>query len=57
MGGNDKSTPHATRGKDEDFKTHYIPEFPTVTIIHAVPGGVMTPERLEEMGCIPSRGR
>jgi hypothetical protein len=29
-----------------NFKTDYIPDFPAVTFIHAVPGGVIALERL-----------
>jgi hypothetical protein len=36
----------------ENWKTKYLPEPPMVTIIHAAPGRVMTPERLEQMGLL-----
>ncbi len=53
VGGTDKSASHATRlAGTENFKTKYLPEFPTVTILETHPGRVMTPEQLEAMGLV-----
>jgi RepB DNA-primase from phage plasmid len=53
VGGNDKSASHATRiAGTENFKVKYSPEYPTVQIIHAMPGRVMTPEKLQEIGLL-----
>jgi hypothetical protein len=53
VGGNDKSASHATRvAGTENFKVAYVPDYPTVTIIHAAPGRVMTPELLRDMGLL-----
>jgi hypothetical protein len=51
VGKNDTSASHATRvAGTENFKTKYAPEFPTVTIVEAHPGRIMTPEQLTELG-------
>jgi RepB DNA-primase from phage plasmid len=53
VGGTDKSASHATRlAGTENFKTKYLPEFPTVTILETHPDRVMTPEQLEAMGLV-----
>jgi len=50
---NDKSASHATRlAGTENFKTKYGPDFPTVQIVEAHPGRVMTVEQLEHMGLV-----
>jgi hypothetical protein len=36
----------------ENFKAKYAPEFPTVTILEAHPGRVMTPDQLAELGLV-----
>jgi hypothetical protein len=53
VGGNDKSASHATRlAGTENFKLDYYPDFPVVTIEQAVPGCVVTQQRLQEMGLL-----
>jgi hypothetical protein len=53
VGGNDKSASGATRvAGTENFKVKYWPDYPTVTITHAVPGRVMTQEQLQNMGLL-----
>jgi hypothetical protein len=53
VGSNDKSASHATRlAGTEDFKTQYAPNFPTVTILEAHSGRVMTQEQLEALGLV-----
>lgn len=53
VGGNDKSASHATRvAGTENFKVKYFPDYPVISIVHGVPGRVMTPERLREMGLL-----
>ena len=53
VGGNDKSASHATRvAGTENFKVKYGPDFPTVKIIEAHPGRVLTQEQLEAMGLV-----
>jgi hypothetical protein len=53
VGGNDKSASHATRlAGTENFKVKYRPDYPVVSIVHAAPGRVMTPEQLEDMGLV-----
>jgi len=53
VGGNDKSASHATRlAGTENFKTKYGPKFPTVQILEAHPGRIMSPEQLEAMGLV-----
>jgi hypothetical protein len=53
VGQNDASASHATRvAGTENFKTKYAPEFPTVTILEAHPGRVMTPDQLAELGLL-----
>jgi hypothetical protein len=53
VGDVDKSASGASRVTGtENFKLKYVPDYPTVTIIHGAPGRVMTPERLEEMGLL-----
>jgi hypothetical protein len=53
IGQNDASASHATRiAGTENFKLKYAPEFPTVTILEAHPGRLMTPERLAELGLL-----
>jgi hypothetical protein len=50
---NDKSASHATRlAGTENFKTKYGPDFPTIQIVEAHPGRVMTPAQLEQMGLL-----
>lgn len=50
---NDKSASHATRlAGTENFKTKYGPDFPTVQIVEAHPGRIMSPEQLEQMGLV-----
>jgi len=53
VGGNDKSASHATRlAGTENFKLDYHPDFPVVTIEHAVAGRVMTQSVLQEIGLL-----
>lgn len=53
VGGNDKSASHATRvAGTENFKSKYVPDYPTVTIIETHPGRVVTPEQLEARGLL-----
>jgi hypothetical protein len=53
VGGNDKSASHATRvAGTENFKLKYAPSFPTVTIVEAHPGRVLTSQQLEELGLL-----
>ena len=54
LGGlDDKSASGATRiAGTENWKQKNLPEPPVVTIVHAVPGRVMTPEQLEQMGLL-----
>jgi hypothetical protein len=53
VGDADKSASGATRmAGTENFKTKYGPDYPSVAIIHGVPGRVMTPERLSDMGLL-----
>lgn len=53
VGGNDKSASHATRlAGTENFKTKYGPDFPTVSIIEAHPGHVVSKQKLEAMGLL-----
>jgi len=50
VGANDKSASHATRlAGTENWKTKYLPNPPTVTILEAHPGRMMTPAQLEEL--------
>jgi hypothetical protein len=50
VGANDKSASHATRlAGTENWKTKNLPNPPTVTILEAHPGRVMTPAQLEEL--------
>ena len=50
---NDKSASHATRlAGTENFKTKYGPDFPTVQIVEAHPGRIVSPEQLEAMGLV-----
>lgn len=53
VGGNDKSASGATRvAGTENFKAKYIPDFPVVTILEAVPGHVVTTSQLEALGLV-----
>ena len=53
VGAVDQSASGATRvAGSENFKVKYWPDYPTITITHAVPGRIMTQERLQEMGLI-----
>jgi len=55
MGANDKSASHATRlAGTENWKTKYLPNPPTVTILEAHPGRIMTPAQLEELHLLAS---
>jgi hypothetical protein len=36
----------------ENYKIKYAPDYPLVTITHAAPGRIMTPERLQGMGLL-----
>jgi len=36
----------------ENFKVKYGPDYPTVSIIHGVPGRVMSLEQLQQMGLL-----
>jgi hypothetical protein len=50
VGANDKAASHATRlAGTENWKTKYLPEPPTVTILEAHPGRLMTPAQLQEL--------
>ena len=53
VGGNDKSASHATRlAGTENFKVKYGPDFPTVQILEAHPGRIVSKEQLEAMGLV-----
>lgn len=53
VGGNDKSASHATRlAGTENWKLKYLPNPPTVKILEANPGRVMTPSQLESLGLL-----
>ena len=53
VGGTDKSASHATRvAGTENFKVKYWPDYPIITMTQAVPGRVMTTERLQNMGLL-----
>jgi hypothetical protein len=53
VGGNDKSASHATRlAGTQNWKAKYLPNPPTVRILEAHPGRVMTPLRLEVLGLL-----
>ena len=53
VGGNDKSASHATRlAGTENFKVKYGPDFPTVQILEAHPGRIMSKDQLEAMGLV-----
>jgi hypothetical protein len=53
VGGNDKSASHATRlAGTENWKTKYLPNPPTVKILDAHPGRIMTPAQLESLGLL-----
>jgi hypothetical protein len=59
---NDKSASHATRlAGTENWKTKYLPNPPTVTILEAHPGRIVTPAQLESMRLLaapePETGR
>jgi hypothetical protein len=50
VGANDKSASHATRlAGTENWKTKYLPNPPTVTILESHPGRVMTPAQLQQL--------
>ena len=44
-------TPPGSQAR-KNFKVKYGPDFPTVTIVEAHPGRVMTPEQLEALGLV-----
>lgn len=53
VGANDKSASHATRlAGTENWKTKNLPNPPTITILEAHPGRIMTPEQLEELNLL-----
>src|SRR5262249_19244827 len=53
VGGVDGSASGATRlAGTENFKQKYLPDPPVVTIVYALPGRVMTLEKLESMGLL-----
>ena len=53
VGGNDKSSSHATRlAGSENFKEKYIGDFPVVTITESAPGRIVTPAQLEALGLL-----
>jgi hypothetical protein len=53
VGGNDKSASGATPvAGTENFKRKYVPDFPVVTILEAVPGRVVTTSQLEALGLV-----
>jgi len=53
VGSNDKSASHATRlAGTENWKLRYLPNPPTVRILEAHPGRVMTPTQLEDLGLL-----
>ena len=53
VGDVDTSASGATRmAGTSNFKLKYGPDYPTVAIVHAVPGRLMTPEQLERMGLL-----
>jgi hypothetical protein len=53
VGDADKSASGATRlAGTFNFKEKYGPEYPIVSIVSGVPGRVMTPDRLQEMGLL-----
>ena len=53
VGANDKSASHATRiAGSRNWKTKYLPDVPTVTILESHPGHVLTPAQLEAMGLL-----
>src|SRR5580700_700114 len=53
VGANDKAASHATRlAGTENWKTKYLPNPPTVTILEAHPGRIMTPAQLEELNLL-----
>lgn len=35
-----------------NFKSKYVPDYPTVTLVETHPGRVMTPEQLEKLGLL-----
>jgi hypothetical protein len=52
VGGNDKSASHATLAGTANWKVKYLPNPPTVRIVEAHPGRIMTPPQLEELGLL-----
>jgi RepB DNA-primase from phage plasmid len=53
VGGNDKSASHATRlAGTQNWKARYLPNPPTVRILEAHPGRIMTPQQLECLGLL-----
>jgi hypothetical protein len=53
---NDKSASHATRlAGTENFKTKYGPDFPTVQILEAHPGRIVSAEQLGVMGLVAAQ--
>lgn len=55
--GADATASGATRlSGTSNFKKKYEPDFPTVSIVSAVPGRVVTPEQLEGLGLVAAPG-
>jgi hypothetical protein len=53
VGGNDKAASHATRlAGTENWKLKYLPDVPTVRILEAHPGRIVTPVQLSELGLL-----
>lgn len=53
VGDADMSASGATRvAGTENFKAKYWPDYPTVTIMHGIPGRMMTTEQLQTMGLL-----
>jgi hypothetical protein len=53
VGANDKAASHATRlAGTQNWKAKYLPNPPTVTILEACPGRVVTPAQLESLGLL-----
>jgi hypothetical protein len=53
VGGNDKSASHATRiAGTANYKRKYEPDFPTVRIVDATPGRIVTQAQLESLGLV-----
>jgi DNA invertase Pin-like site-specific DNA recombinase len=53
VGDIDESASGATRmAGTANFKVKYFPDYPTVAILHGIPGRVMTAEQLQKMGLL-----